>query len=385
MISLGEDLNKRHIKLLMLRVALLPVLTATIVATDFHAALSDPAAAKQTAATLSPTDRAWKTLKQHYDTPPSPLRQLPDRMYTQKEIRDHYADVADRAGSVADEARAFYTRYPRSPNAAKAKDMYFEMLHAAVSFSGKSRIRELEVATAERIKNPKLDSNARFELSMRLLHSTVSGRQYESDDAMRQELERRARQLARDYPDRPDGYAYLVDLARVAPLPKSVALAYEVLAGSKDRKLRVACRGLLTRAATLDKRLDLTLTTNDGKSLNLSQWRGKPILLLFWDSASKYSAKSVYIVNNVYNEYRAKGLEVVGLNFDDDLTRARSMINDYKLEWPQYLDKQAGWTLRERFGVESLPLCWFVDKNGVLCELHGERNPYGIAEKLLAE
>ena len=334
---------------------------------------------------LSPADRAWNTLKRDYDTPPPPLRQLPDRMYTQKEIRDHYAGVADRAGSVADEARAFYSRYPANPHALKARDMYFEMLHAAVSFSGTSRIHELEAATAERIKNPKLDANSRFALSMRFLRSTVSGRQYESDDAMRQELERRARQLAKDYPNRPDGYAFLMNLARVAPVPKSVALAREVLAGSTDQKMRDECRGILTRASTFDKPLDLTLATNDGKSLNLRQWRGKPVLLLFWDSASQYSAKSIYIVNNIYDKYRAKGLEVVGLNFDDDVSKAQSMINDYKLAWPQYVDKQSGWKLRKRFGVQTLPLCWFVDKKGLLRELHGEHNPYDTAEKLLGE
>ena len=378
-------MNNRNHKSLLLRVTLVPILTAAVVAHTFGAAVSHPATAKQSAALTSTAAQAWKTLKHDYDTPPPPLRQLADRMYTQREIQDHYARVADRAGAVADEAKAFYTRYAANANAMQAKDMYFEMLHTAVSSSAKSRIPELEAATAERLKNPKLDENGRFALSMRLLRSAVSGRQYESDDAMRRELEKRARRLARDYPDRPEGYTFLLNIARVAPLNKSVALAREVLAGSKDKTMRAESRGLITRAASFAKPLDLDLTTNDGRSLNLRQWRGKPILLLFWDSASRYSAKSIYIVNNIYHKYNAKGLEVVGLNFDDDLTKAQSMVNDYKLAWPQYLDKTGAWKLRGRFGVEAVPLCWFVDKKGVLRELHGERDPYGIAEKLLAE
>src|SRR6185437_11889707 len=82
----------------------------------------------KTDATQSAANHAWRMLKHDYETPPPPLKQLPNRMYTDKELRDYYADRANRAGSVADEAKQFYMRYPAYPQAAKARDMYFDML-----------------------------------------------------------------------------------------------------------------------------------------------------------------------------------------------------------------------------------------------------------------
>jgi len=329
--------------------------------------------------------QAWNTLQHDYDTPPPPLKQLQDRMFTEKEIQDYYGCVADRAGAVADEAKDFYTHYPKNPNAAKARKMYFEMLHTAVGYSSKKRIPELEAATAERLQNPKLDDAERFKLSMRLLRSTVSGRKYESDDAMRAELEKRARQLAREYPNHPDGYRYLMNLARVAPPAKSTALAREILAGCKDEKARSECRGLITHASSIGKPLELALTTSDGKAWDLGGLRGKPVLLLFWDSTSQFSSKAIYVVNNIYKTYHPKGLEVIGLNFDDATAKAASTVKEYDLKWPQYLDSKSAWKLRDRFGVETLPLCWFIDKKGILRDIHGEREPIDITEKLLAE
>ena len=331
-------------------------------------------------------DRVWQTLKHDYETPPKPLMQLPNRMYTEKEIRDYYSRLADRAGAVADESKRFYTRYPRHPQAAEARQMYFEMLHAAVGFSSTRKVPDLEAATAEHLKNPKLDDAARFALSLRLLNSTVSGRQYDGDDAMRAELEVRARQLIRDYPNHPEGYKYLMNLARAAAPEKSIALAREILAESKGAKTIAECQGLIVRSSAIGKPLSLTLALDDSKTFDLDQLRGKVVVLLFWDSSSHYSSKAISVANEyLFQKYHAQGLEVVGLNFDEDQSKALATVKDYNLQWPQYLDGASGWKLRERFGVEDLPLCWFIDKKGVLRELHGERDPVGIAEKLLAE
>ncbi|WP_119325219.1 TlpA family protein disulfide reductase [Capsulimonas corticalis] len=330
-------------------------------------------------------DRAWRALKHDQETPPEPLKQLADRMYSQKEIRDYYARTAERAGAVADEAKQFYAQYPKYPQAVSAREIYFDMLHAAVALSSTTKIAELEAATAERLKDPKIDDAARFQLSLRLLQSAVSGRQYESDDAMRAELERRARRLAQDYPGHPDGDKYLLNLARAAATEKSAALAREILARSRDEKIKAECQGLIRRSAAVNKPLALTLTLSDGKAWDLKQWRGKVALLLFWDSSSRFSPKALWAVNELYKKYHAKGLEVVGLNFDEDQAKATAALKDITLEWPQYRDVPAGRTVQARFGVDTLPMCWFVDKTGVLRERYGERDPDGFTQRLLAE
>jgi hypothetical protein len=90
-------------------------------------------------------------------------------------------------------------------------------------------------------------------------------------------------------------------------------------------------------------------------------------------------------VNNLYKTYHAKGLEVWGLNFDEDTNRVNNVLKDLPVKWPQYLDAPAGRTVETRFGVHTLPMCWFVDKKGMLRELNSEGEQEVITEKLLAE
>lgn len=334
---------------------------------------------------VSAADQAWKRLVQAREARPEPLKQLPDRMYTDKEIHDYYRGQANWAGEVADMARQFYALYPDHPQAKEAREGYFAMLHQSVELGGTNRIAELEALTAERLKDPKLDDETKFKLSLSLLQSMVSGRQYEGDDAMRAELETRARALADQYPKRPEGCDYLMKIARRAGPGKMSALAREVMTRTTDEAIKHECQGLIRRAEAVNKPLDLKLTSMNGQRLDLEKLHGKVVILLFWDSRAKWGSKSVWVVNNLYQTYHSKGLEVWGLNFDEDTNRVNNVLKDIPVKWPQYLDVPAGRTVQTRFGVHTLPMCWFVDKKGVVRELNSEGEQEVITEKLLAE
>jgi hypothetical protein len=333
----------------------------------------------------SAADQAWNRLVQAREAQPEPLKQLPDRMYTDKEMNDYYQGQANWAGGIADTAKQFYRLYPDHPHAKEAREGYFAMLHQAVGLGGTNLIAELEALTAERLKDTKLDDEARFSLSLGLLQSVVGGRQYEGDDAMRAELETRARALADQYPKRPEGCDYLIKIARRAEPEKMTALARAVMTRTSDEAIKSECQGLIRRAEAVNKPLDLKLTTMNGQPLDLERLRGKVVILLFWDSRSKWGSKSVWVANNLYKDFHSKGLEVWGLNFDDDTNRVNSVLKDIPVNWPQYLDVPAGRTVQTRFGVHTLPMCWFVDKKGVLRELNSEGEQEVLAEKLLAE
>ena len=98
------------------------------------------------------------------------------------------------------------------------------------------------------------------------------------------------------------------------------------------------------------------------------------MFLLFWDSSSRFSSKAIWAVNELYKKHHAGGLEVWGLNFDEDQAKALAMLKDANVEWPQYSDVPAGQTVQDRFGIHALPMCWFVDKKGVLRELTARIN-----------
>lgn len=364
--------------------SLAPAFLIVLLALNFCGAFSSRAG-DTNLVSESAADREWLALKHASETPPEPLRQNPDRMLTQEEITGYYRRIAGLAGAVADSAKEFYTRHPTHAHAADAEMIYFDMLHTAVGLSSTNKIAELQTVTAERQKNSQLDDAARFQLSLRLLQSLVSGRQYESDEAMRAELEIRARQLARDYPDHPEGINFLLNLAREAALEKSVALARDILASSRDPIIKEECQGIINRAAALGKPLNWKLAMRDGATLDFATFRGHPVVLLFWDSTNRFSAKALWAVNELRKTYAAQGLKFVGLNFDEKQEASEAMLKEQNVEWPQYFDLPAGGPIQKQFGIHSLPMCWLVDKKGVLRELKAQRSPDQLVQELLAE
>ena len=56
------------------------------------------------------------------------------------------------------------------------------------------------------------------------------------------------------------------------------------------------------------------------------------------------------------------------------------------MTWPQYFDGK-GWKNQfgVRFGIESIPTMWLVDKKGVLRHVDARENLEAKVQKLLAE
>jgi len=333
----------------------------------------------------SAADLAWQALQHAQASPPEPLKQLPDRMYSDQEILAYYNLVATRAGEVADLAKNFYTQYPDNAQAAAARKIYLEMLYTSVESNTTNRIAELETVTRELQQAPGLDESARFQLSLHLLHSAVSGREHQSTEAMRAELEQRARQLARDYPNHPDGVNFLLGIARAAAPEKAAALARDIPALTADAKIKTECQGLINRFAALGHPLKLKLPLADGRVLDLEQMRGKVVCLFFWDAGASYTAKAIWAVNGLYKTYHAQGVEFWGLNFDaTPAAAAATLLKDYQIEWPQYYDLPAGGKIQQQFGYAQ-PMVWLVDKKGVLRDVKAQHGPEPMIQKLLAE
>lgn len=74
---------------------------------------------------------------------------------------------------------------------------------------------------------------------------------------------------------------------------------------------------------------DFTITTIDGKQLNLRQFKdeNKSVLLYFWASWCPYCSQDFGVVKNIYPEYADK---VTFLAIDLDLNEDAGLIRDYK-------------------------------------------------------
>ena len=102
----------------------------------------------------------------------------------------------------------------------------------------------------------------------------------------------------------------------------------------------------------------------------VQQHRGKPLLMTFWATWCEPCRDEYPMLNELAKQYASQGLQVVGVNFDDegDLILMRRFIARYKPIFPNYRKKhgdetgftQAVWPQWNG----ALPASFFYDKDG---------------------
>jgi thiol-disulfide isomerase/thioredoxin len=293
---------------------------------------------------------------------------------------------AGLAGLAADRARDFYTNYPGHPKAGLARQKQFEMLQVAVRLGNTNRIAELEKVTGERLKDPSLPEDQRFQLRQQAIERAVVAKRAEGDDAMRAEYERGLHELQKDFPKRDEVYDMLLTLAQESSDSKARELAREVIAGTTDERLKEAANGLLKRLDMIGKPLELAFTSIDGREVDLKALAGKVVLVDFWATWCVPCVGEMPSVKAAYNDLHAKGFEIVGISLDSEKAALEKFVAKERLAWPQFFDGQ-GWgnKFARAFGINSIPAMWLVDKKGNLRDINARDDLEGKVQKLLAE
>lgn len=118
---------------------------------------------------------------------------------------------------------------------------------------------------------------------------------------------------------------------------------------------------------------DFTLKDINNKPFNLSSLRGKVVILNFWATWCPPCRAEMPSLNNLYREFRNKGLEVVAISTD----RYSSIIKDYisknPIDFTVLIDTDN--KVSRQFKVFSIPTTFLIDRNGIIIERYlGEEN-----------
>lgn len=132
------------------------------------------------------------------------------------------------------------------------------------------------------------------------------------------------------------------------------------------------------------KPLDLKVTAVDGSAIDLSKLRGKVVLLDFWATWCPPCREEVPNVVAAYKKFHDQGFEIVGISLDQSKEKLLAFTKDNGMTWPQYFDGQ-GWsnTVSSKFGIDSIPAMWLIDKKGMVVTTDGREDLAGQVEKLL--
>jgi cytochrome c biogenesis protein CcmG, thiol:disulfide interchange protein DsbE len=112
---------------------------------------------------------------------------------------------------------------------------------------------------------------------------------------------------------------------------------------------------------------NFTLTTVDGRTVTLDQYRGKPVWLVFGASWCAACQAEVADVQAAYEKYGKDGLVVLGVNINEGQDAVRSYASRVGTTYPVGADDQSA--IADAYRVSAIPAHFFVDRAGVLREI----------------
>jgi len=130
---------------------------------------------------------------------------------------------------------------------------------------------------------------------------------------------------------------------------------------------------------------DFTLNTPEGTPLSLSSLRGKIVLVDFWASWCVPCRKENPNVVMVYNQFKDKGFDILGVSLDREKGAWEKAIADDKLTWHHVSDLKY-WQSEAavKYGIQSIPSTLLLDKDGKIIakNLRGEELAKKLAQLL---
>lgn len=119
--------------------------------------------------------------------------------------------------------------------------------------------------------------------------------------------------------------------------------------------------------------IDFTLVGLDGKTVTLSSFKGKYVLLYFWGSWCHWCIKGAPGLNKFYEEYKDK-VEIIGIACNDREPALKKVIKDNNIQWNNFLETN---DLSFQYGITGFPTKILIDPNGkVIFKYEGEHEDF---------
>jgi cytochrome c biogenesis protein CcmG/thiol:disulfide interchange protein DsbE len=109
---------------------------------------------------------------------------------------------------------------------------------------------------------------------------------------------------------------------------------------------------------------DFTLPDLDGESVSLSDLKGSPVVINFWNTGCTYCIKEMPYLEEVYEENQDSGLVLLTINIGQTASTAEDFLNNNNIDLPVLLDSDGAVT--QRYGMPGIPTTFFIDKDGIL-------------------
>ena len=281
--------------------------------------------------------------------------------------------------------RAFLAAHSEDERAFEARLRLSRALQIRADFTGEGKLRveagklldEID-RTATPAQRVEVDF-ARITALMRALR--------EPTREQREELLAAARKFQRNHPADRRVAALLAEVAGLFDMqpPVKLALLEDALPLAKDAELRSRIADDLKRVRLFGQTFPLAGPTLQGRKADVEQFRGKPLLIVFFADFSPPSTAALASVQRFFADFGG-GVQVLGVSLDGKRETVATLLREMKVTWPVIFDGK-GWqspAVRD-IGINALPTVWLLDAKGRLRSLNALEGTAAQVRQLLRE
>ncbi|MDR0666355.1 MAG: TlpA family protein disulfide reductase [Campylobacteraceae bacterium] len=110
---------------------------------------------------------------------------------------------------------------------------------------------------------------------------------------------------------------------------------------------------------------DISAKDLSGKSVNLDEFKGKVIVVRFWEKGCHHCMTEMPKLQALQDEYK-DDLAVVGINSFNSIEDIKAFQDEYEVTFPLLKDDLE--ISKKRYGVIVIPTTFVIDKNGAVRE-----------------
>ncbi len=112
---------------------------------------------------------------------------------------------------------------------------------------------------------------------------------------------------------------------------------------------------------------DFSLKTLDGPVIQLSDLKGKAVLINLWATWCPPCRLEMPTIQAAYQKYKDRGLVILAINFtaQDNFSDVSTFVKELKLTFPVLLDT-TGDVSAGLYAMHSLPMSFFIDSQGII-------------------
>ena len=118
---------------------------------------------------------------------------------------------------------------------------------------------------------------------------------------------------------------------------------------------------------------DFALKSSTGANLRLSEYRGDVVMINFWATWCGPCRQEMPLLDQLYSRYQRVGFSLLGVNIDDDSSRAMDMIHELGVSFPVLFDARK--EVSRLYDVDAMPVTILVDREGNVRHVHKGYKP----------